>query len=668
MISNADGTATSLPKQNILLRWKEGIEIYELPSNANNQEDGKLRTLVKGHCKFHSLSKDGRKVVTSVTGKGVIVFNIGEGENDAIPLDGNTEKAACAYFSPLGNFIATWERYNKDEDNLKLWSSSTGTLLKSWVCKSTPKHLLSQQRQQESTYGAYNVLQWTADEKLMMFGGSGNQIVVYSGDKFETVATKIRCENIRSFSASPKLNGYLLATFVPEVKGKPGRVSLLTINQNAGSETWQSKELIGKSFYQTEECNVHWSPLGDAMLVVTQMTVDRTGTSYYGSANVYLFTMDNAIQVTLPNSKNATVGIVHDIAWNPNVVNKPPTFAMVSGPMPAMTSLHHGYTADAIFLFGQNHRNTVVWSPHGRFLAFGGFGNLAGNFDFWDRNKGKRIPRYASSTSSELIYGNSASSAPVGHGFSPSSRMFMISTTSPRMNVENGIQIFRYNGEELQLPTCLKGRYLPDKLYYAEFVPPISTSAYPDRPQTPLPKRAPTDIKAAAASTTTTSKPTSGTGGKYVPPSMRNSNRTGSLAERMRRERESNLAGPVKVTKQNTSSIPGLAPKKTIPGMAPVTTTSKSKKSRNKNKKASNSELPKPKPVTEKPKGTPPPPPPQEPIQQQQQDPEKRAKKIKKLLKQIDELKASDKELNDDQKRKIKSYDQLCAELKELGF
>lgn len=662
MKSNVDETITSLPKQNILLRWKEGIEIYQLPSNPNNEEEGKLRTLVAGHCKFHSLSKDGRKVVTYVTGKGVVVYDIGEeGGNDDIPLNGNTERVACAYFSPLGNFIATWERYNKEEDNLKVWSSSTGTLLKSWVCRSTPQHLLSQQRQQESTCGAYNVLQWTTDEKLMMFGGS-NQIVAYSGGKFENVATKIRCENIRSFSISPqKLNGYLLATFIPEVKGKPGRVSLFSIYQNSDSETWQSKELIAKSFYQTEECNFHWSPLGDAMLVVTQMTVDRTGTSYYGSANVYLFTIDNAIQVTLPKSKNATVGIVHDIAWNPNVANKPPTFAMVSGPMPAMSSLHNGYTAEAIFLFGQNHRNTVVWSPHGRFLAFGGFGNLAGNLDFWDRNKGKRIPRYASATSSELMYGNSASSAPVGYGFSPSSRMFMISTTSPRMNVENGIQIFRYNGEGLQLPACLNGRYLPNKLYYAEFLPSLNTSAYPDRAQTPLPKRAPSDTNSTAAVTTTTSKPTAATGGKYVPPSMRNSSRGGALAERMRREREVNLAGPVKVTKQYSSSIPGLAPQKLVPGMAPVKT-SKSRKSKNKNKQASNSDSSKPKPVTVIPKA-----PPQEPIQQQQ-DPEKRAKKIKKLIKQIDELKSSNKEFNEDQKRKIKSYDNLCAELKDLGF
>jgi len=643
MKSNTD--ETTLPKQNILLRWKEGIEIYELP---NTQEEGKLRTLVQGHCKFHSLSKDGKKVVTYATGKkGVVVYNVEDG--NGVALEGNTEKVACAYFSPLGTYIATWERYNKEEDNLKLWSSTTGALLKSWVCRSTPKHLSSQQRQQECSLGAYNVLQWTSDEKLLMFGGGGNQIVVYSG--YDAVVAKIKCENMRSFSISPKTNGYLLATFVPEVKGKPGRVSLLSLEESSNGN-WSSKELIGKSFYQTEECNVHWSPLGDAMLVVTQMTVDRTGTSYYGSANVYLFTTDNAIQVSLPNCKN-TVGIVHDIAWNPNVNNKPPTFAMVSGPMPAMTSLHHGYTGEAIYLFGQNHRNTVVWSPHGRFLAFGGFGNLAGNFDFWDRNKGKRIPRYASPTSSEMIYGNSASSAPVGYAFSPSSRMFMISTTSPRMNVENGIQIFRYNGEEMALPSGLNGRYLPDKLLYAEFLPAVNLSVYPDRPQTPLPKRAASD-NTTTTPTTTTSKPAAG---KYVPPSMRNSSRTGSLAERMRREREANLAGPVKVTRQNNSSIPGLAPKKTIPGMAPVTTTSKRKKNKPKNNN-------KPKPV-EAPKPVEPKPQVQEPTQQ---DPEKRAKKIKKLLKQINELKASDKELNDDQKRKIESYDRLCAELKELGF
>jgi translation initiation factor 2A len=33
---------------------------------------------------------------------------------------------------------------------------------------------------------------------------------------------------------------------------------------------------------------------------------------------------------------------------------------------------------------GSGSYNTVVWSPHGRFVCLGGFGNLAGHMAFWD--------------------------------------------------------------------------------------------------------------------------------------------------------------------------------------------------------------------------------------------------------------------------------------------
>ena len=50
-------------------------------------------------------------------------------------------------------------------------------------------------------------------------------------------------------------------------------------------------------------------------------------------------------------------------------------------------------------------------------------------------------------------------------------------------------------------------------------------------------------------------------------------------------------------------------------------------------------------------------------------DPEKRGRKIKKTLKQIEELKGRDQaSLNDDQKRKIESEKELVEELASLGI
>jgi len=50
-------------------------------------------------------------------------------------------------------------------------------------------------------------------------------------------------------------------------------------------------------------------------------------------------------------------------------------------------------------------------------------------------------------------------------------------------------------------------------------------------------------------------------------------------------------------------------------------------------------------------------------------DPEKRARKIKKTLKQIDDLKKKDASaLNEDQKTKMASEESLLAELAQLGI
>lgn len=723
----APSSISNLPNQRILLRWKEGIEIYELPSwystskcLSNNSfatecDKGKLWTLIESkNCKFHSISQDGTKVVVLVAGKGVFICDIAE-DGEKRPLQGNTENVALAYFSPLHTFLVTWERFNSNvhnptNPNVKLWKSSTGEYLLGWSLKVTPNRLASQPRQQQTSVGQYSILQWTSDEALMMFGGN-SQIIVYDGklkggdEKLPfDVVLKIPCPNLGLFSISPKgpndvavnnnnnsslLAGYVIATFVPEVKGKPGRVSLKCITKNIGANEWSCREVVGKSFYQTEECNVHWSPIGDAMLCVTQMTVDSTGQSYYGSSNVYLFTGSKAIQVSLPNHRDDEVGIVHDIAWNPKKSQNPPTFALVSGKMPAMTSLHHGYTAAPIFLFGKNHRNTIVWAPHGRFVCFGGYGNLAGNFDFWDKNKGKRIPRITGDTT-QAIRGTSV---PIGYTFSADSRLYLISTTSPRLNVENGIQLFRYNGDgPISLPLIDKDRYSPNKLYYAEFVPALNGNVYPDRPQSPLPKRgSDEDISNTTGTVSAASEAVPKKTGRYVPPGLRNKSSgsfNNSLAERMRREREGEMGGPTKVTGNGNSrkgNIPGMAPvnrnnQRSIPGLAPVKNNqNKTKSSADKWKKEKQPPQASPKetkkittkipavevsisePVVE----TKSEPPPSEPVPV---DPEKRAKKIRKLLKQIEEIKTSGKDLNDDQKKKIASYDSLCLELKELGL
>ena len=109
---------------------------------------------------------------------------------------------------------------------------------------------------------------------------------------------------------------------------------------------------------------------------------------------------------------------------------------------------------------------TYCWAPHGRFLALCGFGNLAGDVDFWDRNKKKKI-------------GSVNMPCAVEYGWSPDSRLFVTATTAPRMNVDNGIHVYRYDGSGPLSTT--KDR---DPLFDCFWLPGV-TDDYPDRGVSP---------------------------------------------------------------------------------------------------------------------------------------------------------------------------------------
>lgn len=58
--------------------------------------------------------------------------------------------------------------------------------------------------------------------------------------------------------------------------------------------------------------------------------------------------------------------------------------------MPCQTTLYND-KGEPIFQFGSAHRNTICWAPHGRFVVIAGFGNLAGEMDFYDIVRLKKL-------------------------------------------------------------------------------------------------------------------------------------------------------------------------------------------------------------------------------------------------------------------------------------
>ena len=86
-------------------------------------------------------------------------------------------------------------------------------------------------------------------------------------------------------------------------------------------------------------------------------------------------------------------------------------FVVAAGTMPCHCTLMDS-TGAPLYQYGAAHRNTISWSPHGRFLCLAGFGNLAGEMDFYDTLRSKKIGKSNNSiglccdglTHSTLVY------------------------------------------------------------------------------------------------------------------------------------------------------------------------------------------------------------------------------------------------------------------------
>eukprot|EP00542_Grammatophora_oceanica_P014500 CAMPEP_0194054474 /NCGR_PEP_ID=MMETSP0009_2-20130614/53505_1 /TAXON_ID=210454 /ORGANISM="Grammatophora oceanica, Strain CCMP 410" /LENGTH=219 /DNA_ID=CAMNT_0038702973 /DNA_START=1 /DNA_END=657 /DNA_ORIENTATION=+ len=209
---------------------------------------------------------------------------------------------------------------------------------------------------------------------------------------------------------------------------------------------------------------------------------------------------------------------------------------------------------------------------------------------FWDRNKLKPIPQYDKDTGVPVV-GEQIASCTVGYGWSPSSELFFSSTTSPRMNVDNGVKVYRYTGELLSNMPWSNETYKPDRLLQAAFVPALPTT-YPDRPQSPPPRI--TGDPAAIAEAKRKAKQGVQTAAKpkaYVPPSQRNraaSGRGSSLADRMRKEKEGTMQGATKVVKKGIPGAASVTQKKLPIGMTPNAPAGKSKNAERKARQKAN--------------------------------------------------------------------------------
>lgn len=583
-------------------------------------------------------------LVSLATG-GVSVYNAA-GEYAQLcetePLVGGPVRAF--HFSPLGTFVVTWERPipagqpGSDSPNVGVFDAKTGELRWSFQLK-------------KMTEMGWPALKWNALETRCCRMVSDGVVIMDGRLRREGEPAKLAVPGINAFEVSPGAGSGFIAVCTPERKGGPATCRIYSLES---LET----PTASKSFFKAENVSLLWNHTGSALLVLTSMDVDDTGQNYYGNTNLYFMRPDGQEDCIVASAAD---GPVHDVAWSPTQDE----FLLLHGDLPCNMSLHDGRKAQKRMDFGKGRRNTVKWNQFGRFVLLGGFGNLRGDMDFWNKT-GKAL---MASTQMEChVFG----------GWAPDGRHYLGATCHPRMRVDNCIVVFDYMGNQL-------GSLPFDELLNASWRP-RPRGAFADRPPSPgrtAPKAMPAAAKAAEAKKKA-----------YVPPGARGGPTaarpdSGGLAAMLRQELGSSATDQQATTAAKVVAEPGRG---SVPGAAPdeggancnsrnarkkrAKEAAQEKEEAEKREKAAAALTPA-KAAPAKAKSAPAPAkepeaaaPARVPANDLEVSPEveKRIRNLRKKLQQIEKLKEkSPGELDPLQREKIQTEGEILAELRELG-
>eukprot|EP01094_Clydonella_sp_ATCC50884_P021431 TRINITY_DN4720_c1_g1_i1.p1 TRINITY_DN4720_c1_g1~~TRINITY_DN4720_c1_g1_i1.p1 ORF type:complete len:609 (-),score=196.72 TRINITY_DN4720_c1_g1_i1:415-2208(-) len=315
-------------------------------------------------------------------------------------------------WSPASSYLTTWERLPPStvtggapvvQDNLLVWNAATGELIHGFCQKA---------------FSNWPSIRWSSDEMVSARMISG-QVLFFAGVNFRTSTRQIKLANVSQFAigAGPQ---YHVAVFAGEKKGTPAQMRLYAYPGVA-------QPICSKSFFRAQHVSLHWNPAGTAVLCVSHADVDATGKSYYGETGLYYLDKDGAAErVALP-----VEGSVFDVAWRPDGKQ----FVVIYGRTPANITVYD-QKREPVIEFPQAHRNTAKWAPNNHLLCIAGFGTFAGEVDFWDVKRNRKI-------------GEMRAKDTITCDWSPDSKYFLTTTLWPRLRVDNSFKIWNYYGKLL---------------------------------------------------------------------------------------------------------------------------------------------------------------------------------------------------------------------------
>nr|CAD7447784.1 unnamed protein product [Timema bartmani] len=317
-------------------------------------------------------------------------------------------KISSLEFSPKGTYLMTWEPYlvtptnPTPGPNLHIWRVETGELVKEFM--------------QKRQIGW--APQWSSDEKICA-RSLNNDVLFYEDANFESEVHKIHGQRVGNFSLAPGTPPYHILCYIP---GKSGQPSFGKLFQYPKFEN--TSFIASKSFFQADRVDMFWNKVGSAVLLMTSMEVDKSGSSYYGKQALHALTCKGETAIVLLSKE----GPIYSVEWSPKCAE----FCVVYGFIPAKATLFN-LKCEPVFDFGTGPRNAIYYNPHGNILMLAGFGNIQGNVELWDVNHRKLISKMDAPDTTLLAW-------------SPDGEHFITATTSPRLRIGNGFKIWHYSG------------------------------------------------------------------------------------------------------------------------------------------------------------------------------------------------------------------------------
>eukprot|EP00808_Paulinella_micropora_P013414 g18530.t1 len=496
---NAEQKADNPPEIQLCIATDQGAQLLELSRlesaggfPANGYLDCQKNPVI-------CYSNRGALVAMSCE-KGVNVYT-SQGELAYCVPHKHVERIA---FSPLDTFLVTadYKQPKKGEeawDNLNIWNAQNGVLVKSM--KQIETKDLSEGKSDCGEVG----WSWSSDEKIFTQLVK-NQINVFDGSKPDKTIGQLRLPGVTQYVLARSGPPYMFAAHRPAKGDDPARVGIYQYPQLEEKDCVQNK-----SFFKADEVKMMWSPAGNGLLI--QTATASTKDSYYGDTSLYLLvapaTGSGSQWQAFTVPFGTAPGPIEDVQWAPNSRE----FCAIQGTQPAQALLFRAEDCSVKHSFGRQDVNRIRFSPHGRFLFLGGFGNIPGNMQFWDKNKGK------------LMGEGRDINSPTTFEWTPDGRHFVTATLNRRMKVDNGFKVFTYFGEQ-------EGHVKFERLWEV-CIRKALPGVYQDKPQSPRlsDKRFQQERQQAQEA----SKPRS-----YVPPHLRAQGVT-TTTDIMKQSREADL-------------------------------------------------------------------------------------------------------------------------------